>query len=72
MIQQGYVDFLGPLGTEELGLYWEKFWCDHKSHRLSQCTKERLLRTVPIVLYGDEGTSGQNSFMLGTWSLCSS
>ena len=69
MIERGYGEFLGPLGSAELVSYWRQFLADHASHPLKQANAARLSRTLPIVLYGDEGTTGPNSFMLGTWKL---
>ena len=71
MIDDGYMEFLGPVGTEVVSAYWRAFLLDNPGHPLGKFDKERLAHTLPIVLYGDEGTTGQNSFMLGTWILVS-
>ena len=63
------MDFLGPLGTQALLEYWQCFLADKPEHYLSGESEDRRLRTLPIVLYGDEGSVGPNSFMLGTWML---
>ena len=72
MIENGYLKYLLPADENEALAYWDAFLGDAGSwHPLASMSRNRLKKTIPIVLYGDEGSNknGQNGFMLGTWML---
>ena len=72
MVEDGFVEYILPQDPDKILDYWKWFLKDHGSwHPLASMSQQRLKRTVPVVLYGDEGSSrsGHNGFMLGTWRL---
>ena len=71
MVKEGYLEYLMPENEAAILEYWESFLQDQNyQHPLALKPKERLNRTCPIVIYGDEGSTktGANAFMFGTWS----
>ena len=72
MINDGYQGFLLPEDGDDVLRFWKHYLEDRGQHHpMAAMPEERLKRTIPIVLYGDEGSSktGANGFMLGTWFL---
>ena len=72
MIDEGYLDCLLPSDETKVLNYWKSFLEDlGDGHPMAGMDAARLSRTIPVVLYGDEGSNnvGQNGFMLGTWTL---
>ena len=72
MIDEGYLDCLLPSDKTTVIKYWKSFLEDlGDGHPMAGMDEARLSCTVPVVLYGDEGSNnvGQNGFMLGTWTL---
>ena len=63
MIKEGFLDALGPLDI--LGEYWQRM-----APQLHDPPPENdWSRTVPLCLWGDEGTVGNTTWMFGTWYL---
>ena len=63
MINEGFLEALGPLDI--LTEYWQSMAPQLNHPPLENCWS----CTVPICLWGDEGTVGNASWMFGTWYL---
>ncbi|CAJ1343373.1 unnamed protein product [Effrenium voratum] len=60
----GFLDFVIP--PDCLSLYWKQILQDFPQHPLHG-REQQWKRAIPIVLWGDEGTKGNNSWMLFSW-----
>ena len=61
-----FMDQLSPPGALEP--YWENMLKDFPDHPLHNHL-ERRGRSIPIILWGDEGNALGQSWMLATWKL---
>lgn len=66
LMDVGFLDFVIP--PDCLSLYWKQILQDFPQHPLHG-REQQWKRAIPIVLWGDEGTKGNNSWMLFSWRL---
>ena len=66
LVDEDWLQVLGPL--DSLSEYWEKMLLDLPSHPLCGDV-HKMSRSIPITLWGDEGTVNRNSWMISNWSL---
>ena len=66
LLQDGFRETLAPF--DELEAYWATILQDFPNHPL--CSKpETWSKTVPLLLWGDEGQVRKKSWMVSTWCL---
>ena len=66
LMDVGFLDLVIP--PRCLALYWKQILLDFPEHPLHG-REQQWERAIPVVLWGDEGTKGNNSWMLFSWKL---
>ena len=68
LLGQGFVSTMIPDSPDELHDYWQKMLLDFPGHHL--CSKPAQWRwTIPVAIWGDEGSLNRRSWMLTSWKL---
>ena len=66
LLLDGFGDTMAPF--EELASYWARILQDFPNHPMHS-KPQHWSKTVPLLIWGDEGQVRQKSWMVSTWCL---